>query len=283
MMYNKQLTLTVLTLLMFTKFSVCNTLFPEILGWKMTEEERVYDSGDLWELINGAADIFLSYYFKDLHIAEYSNNEQVIRVELYHHDSPENAYGIFTAERMPDYPQVSIGTLGYKSQGVLNFLAGNYYVKIMSVGVTEAHENAIALIAAKVDAQLQQPVGLPDVIKLFPDEGKIWLTDAYIAQNFLGYSFLHSAYTARYNGNPEFQLFIIHSSSEDIQKMMNKYINLVKAENIENDKELYIIKDMFNGTVFLENKCNYIVGVVNTENKVVAAEVIQKVINQLSD
>jgi hypothetical protein len=283
MMHNKKLFLVTFSLLLFTRISLSNSLFPEIPGWKMTEEKRVYNSGDLWELINGAADIFLSYYFTDLHIAEYTNNEQIVRVELYRHDSPENAYGIFTAERMPDYPQVHIGTLGYKSQGVLNFLAGNYYVKIMSAGSTEANENTIALIAAKVDTQLQQPVGLPDVIKLFPEDGKVWLTDAYIAQNFLGYSFLHSAYTAHYNDNSEFQLFIIRSSSEDIQKMLNQYINLVKDENVEKDKGLYIIKDMFNGTVFLENKYNHLIGVVNTENRVAAEDLINKVINRLTE
>ena len=115
-------------------------LFPEIPGWKMKVNEKVYNSGDLWELIDGAADIFLSYYFEDLHTAEYTKKNQMIRVEIYRHKSPVDAYGIFTAERMPDYPQVSVGTLGYKSQGVLNFMAGNFYVKVMSAGVDEADE-----------------------------------------------------------------------------------------------------------------------------------------------
>ena len=111
-----------------------NIVFPDFSGWKLQEDQRIYTGKDLWELIDGAADIFLSYDFKDLRIAEYSNKEQIIRVELYRQSTPDNAYGIYTAERMPDYPQVSVGSQGYKSQGVLNFLAGNYYVKIMSAG-----------------------------------------------------------------------------------------------------------------------------------------------------
>ena len=43
-----------------------NDLFPEVQGWKMKIDERVYNSGNLWELIDGAADIFLSYYFQNL-------------------------------------------------------------------------------------------------------------------------------------------------------------------------------------------------------------------------
>ncbi len=124
----------------------------------------------------------------------------------------DNAYGIYTAERMPDYPQVSVGSQGYKSQGVLNFLSGNYYVKIMSAGAVEAEEDAIAQLAGKINEMLGQPVGLPAALRLFPEEGKENLSDAYIAQNFLGYSFLHSAFTAKYKTEAEFQLFIIRDT-----------------------------------------------------------------------
>jgi len=137
-------------LLIIPGYAPGRDLFPEIAGLKMKTDQRVYNSSDLWELINGAADIFLSYGFKDLRITEYSKNDQIIRVELYHHATPENSYGIYSAERMPDYPPVSIGSQGYKSQGVLNFLAGNYYVKIMSAGLQEADESVIALVAGKV-------------------------------------------------------------------------------------------------------------------------------------
>lgn len=166
-----------------------NAVFPDFTGWKLQEDPRIYSSKDLWELIDGAADIFLSYDFKDLRIAEYSHNDQIIRVELYRQSNTDNAYGIYTAERMPDYPQVSVGSQGYKSQGVLNFLSGNYYVKIMSAGAVEAEEDAIAQLAGKINEMLAQPVGLPGVLKLFPEEGKEILSDAYIAQNFLGIVF----------------------------------------------------------------------------------------------
>jgi hypothetical protein len=256
-------------------------LFPEIAGWKMQTDQRVYNSNDLWELINGAADIFLSYSFKDLHIAEYSKNDQIIRVELYQHSTPENTYGIYTAERMPDYPQVSIGSQGYKSQGVLNFFTGNYYIKIMSAGQQEADESVIALVAGKVNDQLAQPDGLPDVLQLFPEEGREYLSDTYIAQNFLGYSFFHSAFTMRYKSEAEFQLFIIKSAPEEIQRMMNEYLKVIKLNSPEMKGNLQIINDPFNGTVYLECKNNYLVGVINTTNEAKASEYITRVMHKI--
>ncbi len=255
-----------------------NVIFPDFTGWKMQEDQRIYTSKDLWELIDGAADIFLSYDFKDLRIAEYSNKDQIIRVELYRQSNPDNAFGIYTAERMPDYPQVSVGSQGYKSQGVLNFLAGNYYVKIMSAGAVEAEENAIAQLAGKINEMLAQPVGMPDVLKLFPEEGKEYLSDTYIAQNFLGYSFLHSAFTTRYKTEAGFQLFIIKDTPEELQHMLDEYMKMLKDEKPQMKGNLIIAKDPYNGTLFMEKKGNYLVGVINTEKEAIATDYIQKVI-----
>jgi hypothetical protein len=258
-------------------FAADTGLFPEITGWKVHEDEKVYTSGDLWELINGAADIFLSYYFQDLHIAEYTKKDLIIRVELYRHSSLANTYGIYTAERMPDYPQVPVGSQGYKSQGVVNFMTGNYYVKIMSAGVKEVDENTLALVAEKVDAQLAQPKGLPEEIKLLPAEGMVSLSDSYIAQNFLGYSFFRSAFSARYGNQGEIQLFIIRLTPEEIQKMLDQYKALVKEDKIQQKEGYYVIQDPYNGTVFLMQKAGSLVGVLNTNDEETALGYLKEV------
>ena len=263
-----------------TVFAANTGLFPQIPGWKMQEEDRVYTSGDLWELIDGAADIFLSYYFQDLHIAEYSRKGLIIRVELYKHSSLTNAYGIYAAERMPDYPQVPVGSQGYKSQGVLNFMAGVYYVKIMSAGTQEADENTLALVAEKVDLQLAQPKSLPEEINLLPEEGRVVLSDSYIAQNFLGYSFLRSAFSARYGAQGEIQVFLIRDTQEEILKMLDKYKALVKEEKVRQKEGYLIVDDPYNGTVFLMPKGDLLVGVLNTTDENTAVDYLKKVVEK---
>ncbi len=255
--------------------------FPDFTGWKLQEDQRIYSSKDLWELIDGAADIFLSYDLMDLRIAEYNKNDRIIRVELYRQSTPENAYGIYTAERMPDYPQVSIGSQGYKSQGILNFLTGNYYVKIMSAGADEAGEDEIAQLAVKINEMLAQPAGLPEILNLFPVEGKEYLSDAYIAQNFLGYSFLHSAFTVKYKTEDAFQLFIIKDTPEELQHMLDEYAKVLKDEKPTMKGNLIIAKDPYNGTLFMEKKGDCLVGVMNTEKEPVATGYIQKVIQKI--
>lgn len=265
----------------FTVKAADSNLFPQIAGWKIQEEKRVYNAGDLWEHIDGAADIFLSYYFQDLHIAEYSSRDVIIRVELYRHSSLANTYGIFTAERMPDYPQVTTGSVGYKSQGVLNFMTGNYYVKVMSAGVKEADENSIAMIAAQVDVQLAQPKGLPEELKLFPEKGKVLLSEGFIAQNFLGYSFFRAAFSARYGNMGEVQLFIIRLTPEEVQKILDLYIAIVKEDKVQLKDGLYTINDLFNGTVFLMLKGGTLAGVLSSGNEEIARDYLTGVADKI--
>ncbi|MCK5463933.1 MAG: hypothetical protein KAI95_12985, partial [Bacteroidales bacterium] len=41
--------------------------FPEVKNWNLTVLPDVYTPGNLWDLINGAAESYLSYDFVDLH------------------------------------------------------------------------------------------------------------------------------------------------------------------------------------------------------------------------
>jgi hypothetical protein len=259
-----------------------NNLFPEVPGWKMKLNDKVYNSGNLWELIDGAADIFLSYYFEDLHIAEYSRKDQIIRVELYKHKTFEDTYGIYTAERMPDYPQVDIGSQGYKSQGVLNFFAGNYYIKIMSAGAVEVDDQTISMFAEKVDGKLALSKQMPEVLSLFPSEGRVFLSDTYIAQNFLGYSFMNHAFSVKYEKPGDLQLFVIKLLPEQIQGMLDQYLKLMKEDKVKQIDNLYVVTDLFNGIVYLGKKDQYLVGVMNCNDEGMAKSMINQVLQKIN-
>jgi len=56
-------------------------LFPEIKGWEISGEIKVYTPETLYDYINGAAELYLSYDFQELQVAEYLNekNASIIR------------------------------------------------------------------------------------------------------------------------------------------------------------------------------------------------------------
>ncbi|UCH15473.1 MAG: hypothetical protein JSV22_05785, partial [Bacteroidales bacterium] len=99
-----------LTLFSASVISNPGDIFPKIKGWEVKPDKIVYEKFNLWEYINGAADMYLAYDFQDLNIAEYTNEqEHSIKVEIYRHSSFDNAFGIYTAERMMNYNFIDLG------------------------------------------------------------------------------------------------------------------------------------------------------------------------------
>ena len=245
------------------------SMFPEIEGWKLTIEPKVYTPDNLWDLIDGAADVFLSYDFQDLHIAEYSNNKnQTVRVEIYRQSSPMNAFGIYAAERMPDYNFIQIGVQGYTSQDVMNFFTGNLYVKIMVSGTTNIPEDKLILIGKQINSNLAYDNKWPEELTVFPETGKLKNSENYIAKNFLGYEFLKSAFTAEYKGEKNYKLFIMHFPDKTkAQETLKQYFEQVKYSNSDISDKNYAVDDPYNGKIFIGMAGNYILGVMNMEDQ----------------
>ncbi len=254
-------------------------IFPSIKGWDREINDVVYDNYTLWEYIDGAADIYLAYDFENLFIATYTDSEgKKINVELYRHSTPENAFGIYSAERMADYSFVDVGVQGYYESGILNFLSGQYYVKMSSAGKPLAGKEAFLEIAVALIDALETDNNWPPVLGLFPEEGKAANTESYIARDFLGYSVLYSAFTAEYDMPEKFKMFIIRLSGEsEASSMLQSYTDQLNEDKITVEDGIYIIQDLFNGTVFMALSSNYLIGVINTSNEKLAADYINKV------
>jgi len=268
--------LSVILLISTTAYSnaLSSDLFPEIEGWKLIPNERVYVAGNLWDLINGAADAYLSYDFQDLYLADYQDGDGVsIRVELYRHSTYNNAYGIYTSERSTEYEFIEIGLEGYQEEGILNFQCGYYYIKMSCFDEKEGLNNDMVKIGKKIQEQLNQKIFIPEVLRYLPATEAH--TDHYISENFLGFDFLHSAFIAPYNiDGTEFQLFIIKTKdSEAVQEMLTEYFAFTKQE-IDVKDGRYTVKDPYNGDIQVLLKGRFLLGVVDCDDPALSARML---------
>ena len=77
--------------------------FSEIARWKNSPDIQTFTPKTLYEYINGAADLYLACDFEELKVAEYGNEKKAsVIVEAYRHRTPEDAFGIYSQERLPD-------------------------------------------------------------------------------------------------------------------------------------------------------------------------------------
>jgi len=223
-------------------------------------ETEIYEPENLFEYIDGAADIFLSFGFQQLQVRDFSFENLKFSVELYHMGSPLNSFGIYKNERPQKTPGLKIGAEAVVSppyQALM--LKGDFYVKI---NVYEGEiDSAVAfkILNAIADA-LPGEDSFPSEISMLPVKNKLPGTEGFAREAFLGMSLLKRCLFASYSSNDstKFRYFImLPEENEQIQ-------NLWK-ELAANWKPIRI-----NGTIALLRKIPYkgIAGVIQKNGKI---------------
>ena len=253
-------------ILLWSSVGEGKSLFPEIEGWKETGPVRTYAPNNLFDYIDGAADLYLTYDFQELLVQEYQNEEKAtVVVEIYRHPNPLQAFGIYSQERLPGGNFVEVGVQGYIDAGVLNFLAANYYVKISSYEAGEKEKDILLTFARTIAANLGEKGGFPATLSAFPGDGKKNNSEKFIKRDFLGYSFLHSGFTADYEtGGNKFQLFVIEGADEkDRLHMLQTYMQK-RGSSLENPAEGgAAVLDPYHGVIEFRWRGNHIWGILN--------------------
>ncbi|MCX6135581.1 MAG: hypothetical protein NTU47_17375 [Ignavibacteriales bacterium] len=244
--------------------------FPPIAGWKLTVEETVYTPNNLWDVIDGAADLFLEYNFVDLRIARYQRSSDIeIKVELYRHKTAVDAFGMYSQERYPDYHFINLGTQGYTEKGTLNFLCGEYYAKISTVQSAQEAQVGLMAIGKTLARGLNRPSSWPDLLAAFPQKGKQANTEQFISKNFLGYSFFNNVYTASYIEDVPFKAFIIRmGSAEEARKTAETYFASLPKDGVSKSQgSRYLVRDPHTGLIEFVLGSNSIYGVIGAGDK----------------
>jgi hypothetical protein len=239
--------------------------FPGVQGWELTVSPDVYVPANLWDLINGAAETYLSYDFVDLHLADYRNGTgTLVHAEIYRHSNPDNAFGIYSAERSPDYTFLEIGVQGYLEEGVLNYFTGQYYVKLYSTDSGQEVQEALRLIGQAVSENLAQDNLWPAILGSFPEKGRLENKEHYVRENFIGLDFLHSAFTAEYEEG--YKLFVIDAGSRDqLLEMVRSYLEFTKQDLDPEKEKSLIITDKYNGDIPVGLKGSYLAGILDVK------------------
>lgn len=258
--------------------------FPAIQGWKLAVDSAVYTPDNLWNIINGAADAYLLYGFVDLHIGEYLSPDSIdVRAELYAHSSAANAFGIYSQERKPEYGFVDVGTEGYIEDGVLNFLAGNYYVKLTSHTLGAKSRGALQTVARHLVSSLHQEKGFPSQLGLLPPEGKILKSESYIADSYLGYSFFHSAYVAQYDSGGRIQLFVMEfETPAAATAALKRYLEKIGGTGDKMEEGILSMPDPNHGTIGIALKDQYLCGVVNCEKSEARGDYLNRLVKEIT-
>lgn len=237
------------------------SLLPEVAGWKKSGQADVYKPSNLYEYIDGAAELYLNFGFEELAVQNYENGKkQEITIEVYRHRDTVHAFGIYSQEKPPQGPFQAVGAQGYGDALSFNFTAGPYYVKLSYLGKSADSAAALKAVAAAVAARIPPPAALPAQLKAFPKAGRVPESEKFTAANVLGQSFLHSAFTVDYSvsGQTRQMILLEGKDAADARAMVDKWAALAKAKVPSGGAVAF--QDPFNGPVQLRCQGRYVWG-----------------------
>ena len=165
-------------------------LLPEkVDGWKATRKDGIYGRDNLYDYINGGAELYLSYGFQKAANRTYERSDQPdIVVDLFDMGTSVNAYGVFSHSM--ETIDKAYGQGSQYSEGLLLFWKDRYYLSIMSYPETPESKKALLALGRKIEAAIKGEGPLPDILDLLPQDLLIPESIRY----FRHYAWLNSHY-----------------------------------------------------------------------------------------
>jgi hypothetical protein len=146
----------------------------ELQGWKISEGPAVYAEDQLFELINGGADIYLEYGFSRVVSVHYLDPSQnTIQLEIYEMSDDAAAYGIFSITQQAAAWTKDFGTISSFSEDYISFWKSRYYVNISWSSRQHIDQPLMAHLARLVAGKILETGEYPELISTFnADDGE---------------------------------------------------------------------------------------------------------------
>ena len=161
-------------------------------------QPKFYSPADLYRYLDGGADAYAGYGLVQLVHREFKDGTVDLTVDIYDMGDPLRAFGIYSAERAPDYLFIPIGTEGYADLGSLDFLQGNYYVKLQAFGDNDKTPPVLESAARSIVSRIGEVGEVPQPVPWFPAGAQVAHSQKYIVKSPMGLDDLAPATTVLY-------------------------------------------------------------------------------------
>jgi hypothetical protein len=150
----------------------------QILDWKASGGDAVYDRKTLFGYMDGGAEVYLAYDFREVFVRKYADaDENEIALDIYDMGSPAEAWGMFSIDRQD--PPAGLGQDSEYGLGLLRFRRGRFFVSITVSGDEAKAEKAVLELGSKVAPLLGPDGPPPGMLDLLPVRGRKPRSDCY--------------------------------------------------------------------------------------------------------
>ena len=147
-------------------------------GWSRSAEDEYFDSENLYNYIDGGAELYLSYGFNLVLKRLYSAQGQPdITVDIFEMTSSYNAFGVYSHSR--ETVEDDFGQGSFQVEGAILFWKDTYFISIITFPETEKSRLAIEEIARRIDNAIQSEGELPQILNALPQKNLLPETVVY--------------------------------------------------------------------------------------------------------
>jgi hypothetical protein len=218
----------------------------DVEGWIRHRPQQHYAGEDLYEYINGGAEIYHEYGFVRVVIQDYVDNTgKSISVEIYELVSPASAYGMYTFKTNSKGDWISVGSDAQLADYYMNFWKGSFLITLTGFDETERTRQGLLAIAKAVSSKMPNGGEKPRVVSYLPEEDLVAQSIKYFT-GFLGLRNSHPFFSLNIMGYEEgikgdytedFSLFLFRFDGE---KGSQKAYQSLKGQKDRRGRGLFV-------------------------------------------
>ena len=145
----------------------------ELRSWKAENAPQLYKGEDLYLYIDGGAEIYHEYGFKQVLVQDYKSAAgKSLTLEIFEMANSECAFGAYTFKSSGKGKAIAIGQDGQLEEYYLNFWKGNFLVTLTGFDSSPELIQGLLLIAKSVEVKIKAQGRRPSLVEIFPKE---WL------------------------------------------------------------------------------------------------------------
>ena len=141
----------------------------DIVPFAPSKEAQLFEKEQLFQYINGGADIYLEYGFHAVISQQYSHKQTTFVLDIYEMSDSQAAFGIHSIFRDPTKPPLNIGQEGAESDYQISFWQDKYYVILMGYDADEQTKMILKKAATLISNKLGTS-RLPEITKELPKD-----------------------------------------------------------------------------------------------------------------
>ena len=252
-------------------------------GWECTGDAKTYDRSNLYDLVDGEAEVYFPYGFKRAIAVSYASPahpQDKVAAEIYEMGSELDAFGVYSNYRDATSKTVGLGTQGFASDTQAMFYKDHFFVKVRTRGTSSQNRAALMPCAQAISRALPKSAAgrqeaasgntsKPEELDLLDIAALVPQTQQYFAQSVLGYDFFSTGLTAdaTLSGLPVKVFVIIEVTSKTARQALERYEAFLVSANahphwqeLPNGKILAVEDPLYKG-VLAKQIGNMIIGV----------------------